>query len=151
MNGEQQPHTVAHVLGEMTWLLSQSAAHKHMPISTLEQRVMPAILLQQFRLFYHNAQPVGYAVWAFVSDEVDAALTAAVQQGKPFLLGLEQWRSGSHAWLIELIAPTATTENKLVQVLQQQLETTAFKDKTLKYFQPRAFDAQIQTNEIGHA
>ena len=36
--------TVAHMLGELVWILSQSPTHKHFSISDLEWLVMPAIL-----------------------------------------------------------------------------------------------------------
>ena len=44
--------TVSHMLGEVTWLLSQSPAHKHFAIGDLEWLVMPAILLERFRVFH---------------------------------------------------------------------------------------------------
>lgn len=47
-----QKPTVSHMLGELTWLLSQSASHKHFAIGDLEWLVMPAILLEQFRVFH---------------------------------------------------------------------------------------------------
>ena len=46
------PKTVAQVLGEIVWLLSQSPAHRQLFISDLEWFCMPAILLEQFRMFH---------------------------------------------------------------------------------------------------
>ena len=40
----QSPKTVSQVLGEITWLLSQSPLHKNLFISDLEWMVMPALL-----------------------------------------------------------------------------------------------------------
>lgn len=67
----EKPHTVAHVLGEITWLLTQSPAYKSMPLSSLETTVMPAILLKQFRIFYDQTQPIAFAIWATVSDAIE--------------------------------------------------------------------------------
>ena len=44
--------TVAQVLGEITWLMTQSPRHKAVPLGDLEWLLMPAILLRQFRIFY---------------------------------------------------------------------------------------------------
>src|SRR4051812_12670927 len=43
--------TVAQVLGEITWLMTQSPRHKATPLGDLEWLLMPAILLRQFRIF----------------------------------------------------------------------------------------------------
>jgi hemolysin-activating ACP:hemolysin acyltransferase len=48
---------VAQVLGEITWLMTQSPRHKQVPLGDLEWLVMPAILLKQFRMFYKGEQP----------------------------------------------------------------------------------------------
>src|SRR3954454_639170 len=45
------PKTVSQVLGEITWLFTQSPRHKSIPVGDLEWLVMPAILLKQFRIF----------------------------------------------------------------------------------------------------
>ena len=54
--------TVAQVLGEITWLMTQSPRHKAIPLGDLEWLLMPAILLRQFRIFYKGEQPVGVAL-----------------------------------------------------------------------------------------
>jgi cytolysin-activating lysine-acyltransferase len=62
------------VLGEVTWLMSQSPLHKQFFISDLEWLVMTPMMLQQFRLFYDQTKPVGVVFWASVSEEVEARL-----------------------------------------------------------------------------
>jgi hypothetical protein len=51
--------TVAQVLGEITWLMTQSAGHKSFFIGDLEWMVMTPILMQQFRMFYEKDKPIG--------------------------------------------------------------------------------------------
>ena len=58
---EPRPKTVSQVLGEITWLMTQSPRHKSIPLGDLEWLLMPAILLRQFRIFYKGEQPVGVA------------------------------------------------------------------------------------------
>ncbi|MFZ4760605.1 MAG: toxin-activating lysine-acyltransferase, partial [Burkholderiaceae bacterium] len=59
------------VLGEIVWLMSQSPLLKQFFISDLEWFVMTPALLQQFRLYYADDQPIGVLLWASVSPEVE--------------------------------------------------------------------------------
>lgn len=72
--------TVASVLGEITWLMSQSPAHRQMFISDLEWLIMPPLLLGQFRLFHAPVPGAGaVATWA---TEAPARSGAAEGAGK---------------------------------------------------------------------
>lgn len=92
--------TVSQVLGEVTWLLTQSQVHKQLFIGDLEWFAMPPVLLEQFRVFHGTAHPVGVAFWARVSPDTDARL-----RGGAFKLRVDEWKGGDIPWLIELIAP----------------------------------------------
>ena len=92
--------TVAQVLGEITWLMTQSPRHKVMPIGDLEWLVMPAILLRQFRIFYKGEQPVGVALWALADDLVASRIDA----GETRLAAVE-WTSGGNMRIIDVVAP----------------------------------------------
>ena len=97
---ERGNKSVSHVLGEITWLMSQSKLHKNMFISDLEWMVMPAVLLEQFRIYMGPNSPAAVAFWAFVSKETDQALRDGRAKLRP-----DEWRGGDIPWLIELIAP----------------------------------------------
>jgi cytolysin-activating lysine-acyltransferase len=92
--------TVAQVLGEIAWLMTQSPRHKVMAIGDLEWLLMPAILLRQFRIFYSGEQPVGVALWALVDDLVAKRIDA----GETRLAAVE-WKSGSNLRIIDIVAP----------------------------------------------
>jgi cytolysin-activating lysine-acyltransferase len=92
--------TVAQVLGEITWLMTQSPRHKAMPIGDLEWLLMPAILLRQFRIFYSGEQPVGVALWA-LADEL---VTKRIDAGDRRLAAVE-WKSGTNMRIIDIVAP----------------------------------------------
>ena len=96
----EPPKTVAQVLGEITWLMTQSPRHKAIPLGDLEWLVMPAILLRQFRIFYQGEQPVGVALWAladeFVAKRIDAGDTR---------LTAVEWKSGTNMRIIDIVAP----------------------------------------------
>jgi cytolysin-activating lysine-acyltransferase len=94
------PKTVAQVLGEIAWLMTQSPRHKAVPLGDLEWLLMPAILLRQFRIFYKGEQPVGVALWA-LADE----LVAKRIDGGDKRLATVEWKSGINMRIIDVIAP----------------------------------------------
>jgi len=94
------PKTVAQVLGEITWLMTQSPRHKSIALGDLEWLLMPAILLRQFRIFYKGEQPVGVALWALVDD-----LVAKRIDGGDKRLTAVEWKSGAIMRIIEIVAP----------------------------------------------
>ena len=94
------PKTVAQVLGEITWLMTQSPRHKAIPLGDLEWLVMPAILLRQFRIFYKGEQPVGVVLWALVDD-----LVAKRIDGGDKRLAAVEWKSGANLRIVDIVAP----------------------------------------------
>ncbi len=124
------PPTVSHLLGEMTWLLTQSPLHKAMQIGDLEWLVMPALLKQQFYLFREGDQPVGLAMWAKCNEAAAKKLDGGMIEPANRLT-LEEWDSGPDIWLVDLIAPFATTQNKqreimIADLISGPLSGTAF-------------------------
>jgi cytolysin-activating lysine-acyltransferase len=97
---EPPPKTVAQVLGEITWLMTQSPRHKVIPFGDLEWLVMPAILLRQFRIFYQGEQPVGVALWALADDLAAKRIDAGDTR-----LAAVEWKSGSNLRIIDIVAP----------------------------------------------
>ena len=94
------PKTVAQVLGEIAWLMTQSPRHKAMALGDLEWLVMPAILLRQFRIFYKGEQPVGVALWALADDLVAKRIDAGDRR-----LTAVEWKSGAAMRIVDIVAP----------------------------------------------
>jgi cytolysin-activating lysine-acyltransferase len=92
--------TVAQVLGEIAWLMTQSPRHKTAPLGDLEWLVMPAILLRQFRIFYKGEQPVGVALWALADELVARRIDAGDKR-----LAAVEWKSGINMRIIDIVAP----------------------------------------------
>ncbi|WOF43890.1 toxin-activating lysine-acyltransferase [Sphingopyxis indica] len=105
------PPTVSHLLGEMTWLLTQSPLHRAFSIGDLEWLVMPALIHQQFYMFRDGQQPVGLAMWAKCTPEAVAKLDRGMIEPENRLT-LEEWTSGDQVWLVDLVAPFANAENR---------------------------------------
>lgn len=139
------PRTVAEALGQIVWLLSQSAMHRELRIKDLEWSFMPAVLNEQFRIFRFGPlpgagnldptafarlgmtkegleqMPLGVSIWAKLSEAAEARLDAGEH------LKAEDWRSGERLWLVELISPFANGENNLSEAMLLDLMQGPFK------------------------
>jgi cytolysin-activating lysine-acyltransferase len=144
------PPTVAEALGQIDWVFTQSATHKELPFKILEGTVMPALSAAQLRVFRfgktpafdgaapeefakigftkHGLEelPLGFALWAFLSEEAEGKLEAGEK------LTAEDWKSGDKAWLIELMSPFATEDNQLMQTMLMDLMQGPFKNTPFK-------------------
>lgn len=134
-SGHDEKRTVSHMLGEITWLLSQSPAHKHLFIADLEWMVMPAVLLEQFRIFYGPNSPAAVAIWAKVSKETDQRLREGQHR-----LRTDEWKGGDIYWLIELIAPFGAQDEILAD-----LSKSVFKGQPFNYHQVTDKGRVVQT------
>jgi cytolysin-activating lysine-acyltransferase len=130
-NAEQTPLTVSHFLGEMAWLLTQSPLHKGLAIGDLEWLVMPALIHQQFYMFRDGDQPVGLALWAKCTPQAAKKLDGGMIEPENRLT-LEEWANGSEVWLVDLIAPFATAENRQRELMIADLISKPLKDVSFK-------------------
>jgi cytolysin-activating lysine-acyltransferase len=120
--------TVATALGEIAWLLSQSPNHRHsLFCGDLEWFCMPALLHNQYRLFYAEGRPIGVAFWAFVTETVEARLAAGGR------IGADDWRAGDRVWLTELVAPFGNQEAML-----EDLRNTALANRRFRFIRTHA-------------
>ena len=144
-----QKPTVSHMLGEVVWLLSQSPAHKHFTIGDLEWLVMPAILLEQFRVFHGDRAPVGFALWAHLSEDAERRLNDAAMAGQGARLRPDDWKSGDRLWLVDLIAPSATPDNKLQEAMLADLLRNIFPGRTIRMHVTDPATGKREMKEIG--
>lgn len=107
-----------------------------MSLADLEWLVIPALATNQVttvrgKLKDQNGLtiPLGMALWAHVSEEVDKKMESQQQANIPFRLAPHDWKSGEIPWLLAVLAP-----KEVAQALVKKLEDTVFKDKTYKQF-----------------
>ena len=129
--------TVAAILGEIAWLMSQSPAHKHLFLADLEWLVMPPVLLKQFKIYYGKDRPVAVALWAQVSEEVEKRLEAGDMRLRP-----QDWRSGDRNWLLGVILPFNVDQGKIVSVVVADLSANIFGGATPSIFGANRLDPQ---------
>lgn len=116
------PKTVAQMLGEIVWLMTQSPIHKQLFIGDLEWFAMPPVLLEQFRLFYGQNAPAAVALWARVSEETEQRLVAGAHK-----LRADEWQGGDKLWLIELVAPFGAHDEILADLAGSVFNGQPFK------------------------
>ncbi|WP_206185328.1 toxin-activating lysine-acyltransferase [Sphingosinicella sp. CPCC 101087] len=126
------PVTISHLLGEITWLLTQSPLHKALQIGDLEWLVMPALIHRQFYIFRDGDKPVGLALWAKCGPEAEAKLDRGMIEPENRLT-LEEWQSGDTIWLVDLIAPFADAANKQREIMLADLISGPLKGQAFKF------------------
>jgi hemolysin-activating ACP:hemolysin acyltransferase len=111
-------------------LFTRSPAHRHYTLADLEWCLVPALMLNQFmmveaKLPDGQAVPIGLVLWARVSAEIDARLSAAPRY--PIRLHTNEWQSGDVIWIIDAVGVP-----KAVQQCIDALAKTVFKGKQFK-------------------
>jgi len=150
MPSSAEPHagapTVSHLLGEMTWLLTQSPLHRALLIGDIEWLCMPALLKRQFYLFRDGDRPVGLALWAKCGPGAEAKLERGMIEPEN-RLSLEEWDSGERVWLVDLIAPFATNQNRQREIMIADLISGPLKGVEFRFHQtdPATGERRVQT------
>lgn len=126
--------TVSHMLGEMTWLLTQSPLHRALAIGDLEWLVMPALLTEQFYIFRDGERPVGLALWARTTAAGEEKLDRGmIQPGNR--LSLEEWSGGDRLWLVDLISPFSDPTNRHAEIMLADLIAGPLKGQAFRFHQ----------------
>nr|WP_321483048.1 toxin-activating lysine-acyltransferase [uncultured Cohaesibacter sp.] len=103
--------TIQASVGEAVMLLARDAKWRYASLGDLEWLVTPAIMANQFMTLRGKVKnkdgeetgatiPLGLALWAKVSEEVDAKLKAQKEAGVQFRLAPQDWTSGDSLWLV---------------------------------------------------
>ena len=126
-----QTKLISASFGQIIAVLMRSPTYRHYSLSDMEWLVVPPMMARQFLLAEARSKekdfsaPVGVALWARVSEEVDKKLTANLNQ--PIRLAPHEWTSGDIYWLIETVG-----DKRVIATLINRLRQTVFKDKPVK-------------------
>ncbi len=141
-----QAKMLAAGFGEIVSILMRSPHYRHYSLTDLEWLVVPPLLANQFTLAEARAKeggipaPVGVALWARVSDEVDKKLTDSIDG--PVRLRPDEWTSGETLWLIDAVgAPEA------VKAMVERMGEAVFEGKPFK-LRARDKDGKISIQTI---
>ena len=117
--------------GGIVSLLMRTPQFKNVPLSGLEELVVPAITTSQFMIAEAQVKksgfitPVAVVLWASVSEEIDQRLSG--NGSEPVRLAPKDWKSGDIPWLI-----IAAGDKRLIKALLQRIQETALKGRPLK-------------------
>jgi cytolysin-activating lysine-acyltransferase len=102
-------------IGHAVCLMSRSPMHKHLMITDIEWLVTPPIMLNQFRLWQKDGNPVGFAFWAYLGEEAEERIvTKGIRRLMP-----TDWKSGDTLWLIDFISPFGGQDEMLKELREQ--------------------------------
>lgn len=101
-------------MGQVTWLMTLSKAHRDKPISLIEAHVSAPLMFKQVRVFTKGKQPLAAVLWAYVSPEVKAKL-----EGGDYVMTLQDWRSGPEVVIVDCISPLMDPQMFVDQFMAQ--------------------------------
>lgn len=141
------PPTVSHLLGEVTWLLTQSPLHRALQIGDLEWLVMPALILRQFYIFRDGDRPIGLALWANCDAEGERKLDGGMIEPEN-RLSLQEWNAGDRIWLVDLIAPFADATNRHREIMIADLISGPLRGKAFHFHQTDPATGKRSAREV---
>lgn len=131
-SGSSDLTTVSHLLGEITWLLTQSPLHRELKLADLEWLVMPAMLAGQLYVFRDGNKPVGLALWACCTADAEAKLEQGLLEPSNRLT-VDEWTSGDRVWLVDLVAPFADASNRQIELMLADLAAGPLRGQEFRF------------------
>lgn len=90
---------ILQIMGGVMFLTQFSDLHARYPVKMLTDRILPSLLLNQFRYHRRGIKPMGFANWAWLSEDAERRYL------ETFELKPEDWTSGDRLWFLEILAP----------------------------------------------
>lgn len=99
--------------GKVVMAMMMLPRYRNQTLADLQHLVLEPLLRDRVAIAYPGTSEspavsdvVGLAIWASVSEEVDARIREQIQAGTfPVRLKAEDWTSGEINWLLDVIAP----------------------------------------------
>ena len=112
--------------GQVALAMTATPRYRHLSIADLRHLLLEPLIRDRVAIA-STAQdptkldaPVGVAIWASVSEEVDAKLREQIKAGVfPARLQPEDWTSGSINWLLDVIAPNQKSATAVLANFKQ--------------------------------
>lgn len=99
-------------VGEVVLAMNNLPRYRHQAIADIQHLVLHPLMHDRIAIAKSKTEneieaTAGIAIWASVSDEVDARLREQIKGGVfPVRLQAQDWVSGETIWLLDVIAPT---------------------------------------------
>lgn len=113
--------------GQATMAMMMLPRYRHQTLADLQHLVLEPLIRDRLAIAYPGgndqsplADVAGFAIWANVSEEVDAAIREQIRAGVfPVRLKPDDWTSGSINWLMDVIAPDRRTTASVIANFRQ--------------------------------
>lgn len=120
----------AHVresFGKIAMAMMMLPRYRNQTLGDLQHLVLEPLIRDRIAIAYPGktetsalADIAGVAIWASVSDEVDARIREQIKAGTfPIRMKAEDWNSGNINWLIDVIAPDQRTTANVIANFKQ--------------------------------
>lgn len=112
--------------GKVVMSMMALPRYRHQSIADLQHLVLEPLIRDRVAIAYPSettevaSDIAGLAIWASVSDEVDAKIREQINAGVfPIRLKAEDWISGDNNWLLDVIAPDQKTTARVIANFKQ--------------------------------
>jgi cytolysin-activating lysine-acyltransferase len=89
------------LVGEALYIYAHLEQRQNYTVSDITTHVTLPIVLNQYRMYWIDKTPVGFATWCYVSD----AMLARLINDDRVEMTADDWRGGRNIWLMDLLAP----------------------------------------------
>lgn len=113
--------------GKVVMAMMMLPRYRHQSLADLQHLVLEPLIRDRVAIAYPGnasedqlADITGVAIWANVSEEVDASIREQIKAGTfPLKLKSEDWTSGDINWLIDVIAPNQRATTSVIANFKQ--------------------------------
>lgn len=113
--------------GKVVMAMMMLPRYRHQSLNDLQHLVLEPLMADRIAIAYPSdaeqnvlADIAGVAIWASVSEEVDARIREQIKAGVfPVRLKTEEWNSGSINWLLDVIAPSPKATTSVIANFRQ--------------------------------
>ncbi|MGB3165488.1 MAG: toxin-activating lysine-acyltransferase [Alteraurantiacibacter sp.] len=124
--------------GKAAMAMMMLPRYRNQAIGDLQHLVLEPLMRDRLAMAYpkpaegeESAVPremIGFAIWANVSEEVDARITEQIKTGTfPVRLKPDEWTSGDIKWLFDVVAPTQEATVSVLANFRQVAKDGALK------------------------
>lgn len=113
--------------GKVVMAMMMLPRYRNQTIGDLQHLVLEPLIRDRIAIAYPGggeenplADIAGMAIWASVSEEVDARIREQIREGTfPLRMKTEDWASGDINWLIDVIAPDPAATARVIANFKQ--------------------------------
>lgn len=113
--------------GKVVMAMMMLPRYRRQSLDDLQHLVLEPLIADRIAIAYPSdaaqnllADVAGVAIWASVSETVDAAIRDQIKAGVfPIRLKQEEWNSGSINWLLDVIAPSPKATTSVIANFRQ--------------------------------